>query len=81
MGTGKYCCNRRDAALGSWIKILGQFLDMARQEKAEALFLEVRESIGRTRFYEKWAFAETGRRPRYYVHPEEGAVVYRLLVS
>ena len=70
----------RRRGLGS--SILGQFLDMARQEKAEALFLEVRESNRAARaFYENRALAETGRRPRYYVHPEEDAVVYRLLVS
>ena len=67
----------RRRGLGS--SILGQFLDMAREEKAEAVFLEVRESNRAARaFYGKWAFAETGRRPGYYSHPEEAAVVYRL---
>src|SRR5882762_8717684 len=47
----------RRRSLGS--RVLSEFLDMARQEKAEAIFLEVRESNGAARaFYEKWAFAE-----------------------
>jgi ribosomal-protein-alanine N-acetyltransferase len=59
--------------------VLNEFLDIARQEKTEAVFLEVRESNRAARaFYEKWAFTETGRRPRYYMQPEEDAVVYRL---
>jgi hypothetical protein len=28
--------------------------------------------------YEKWAFAESGRRSGYYAQPQEDAIVYRL---
>ena len=62
--------------------ILNEFLNMARQEKAEAVFLEVRESNRSARaFYEKWGFTEAGRRPRYYMQPDEDAVVYRLSID
>jgi ribosomal-protein-alanine acetyltransferase len=64
---------------GLGTRLLGQFLDQARSEGATAVFLEVRESNRAARsLYEKWAFTESGRRPRYYAQPEEDAVVYRL---
>jgi ribosomal-protein-alanine N-acetyltransferase len=70
----------RRRGLGS--RILNEFLVMVRQEQAEAVFLEVRESNHTARtFYKKWAFDETGRRSNYYTNPEEDAVVYRLTVS
>ena len=63
--------------LGS--RLLKEFVEIARQENAEAIFLEVRESNHAARaFYEKWAFTKTGRRPRYYKNPEEDAILYRL---
>jgi [ribosomal protein S18]-alanine N-acetyltransferase len=66
----------RRKGIGS--SILNKFLDMARQERAEAIFLEVRESNTAARsFYEKLAFEVTGRRPHYYTDPEEAAIVYR----
>ena len=45
------------------------------------LFLEVRESNARARrFYERHGFREVGRRRRYYVEPDEDALVlYRPL--
>jgi [ribosomal protein S18]-alanine N-acetyltransferase len=67
----------RRRGLGS--HLLGEFLDSARSQGAQAVFLEVRESnLAARRLYEKWAFAETGRRKRYYREPEEDAIVYRL---
>jgi ribosomal-protein-alanine N-acetyltransferase len=64
---------------GLGTRLLGEFLDWARGEGAVAVFLEVRESNRAARaLYEKWAFVESGRRPRYYREPEEGAVIYRL---
>jgi len=70
----------RRKGLGSLI--LNEFLNMARQEKAEAIFLEVRESNSAARsFYEKLAFEMTGRRPNYYTDPEEAAIVYRRTLS
>ena len=45
------------------------------------VFLEVRETNARARrFYERYGFREVGRRRRYYVEPEEDALVlYRSL--
>jgi [ribosomal protein S18]-alanine N-acetyltransferase len=67
----------RRRGLGS--RLLGEFLDLARDRGAEAVFLEVRESnLAARRLYDKWAFLETGRRKDYYREPEEDAIVYRL---
>jgi ribosomal-protein-alanine N-acetyltransferase len=65
---------------GLGTRLLGEFLDIARQQgAAEAVFLEVRESNCAARvLYEKWAFVESSRRRRYYLEPEEDAIVYRL---
>jgi ribosomal-protein-alanine acetyltransferase len=60
-------------------RLLGEFLDLARSQGAEAVFLEVRESNQAARsLYEKWAFVENGRRPGYYRDPEEDAILYHL---
>lgn len=60
-------------------RLLGKFLQQARAEGAQSVFLEVRESNSAARaLYEKWAFVQSGRRPRYYHNPEEDAIVYRL---
>ena len=67
---------------GMGTRLLGEFLDQVKAEGAQAVFLEVRESNRSARaLYEKWAFIESGRRPRYYRDPEEDAVVYRLSLS
>lgn len=43
---------------------------------AERVWLEVRESNAAARaFYARLGFAETGRRARYYRHPEEDALL------
>jgi ribosomal-protein-alanine N-acetyltransferase len=64
---------------GLGTRLLGEFLDHAQAQGAVAVFLEVRESNRAARsLYEKWAFREGGRRPRYYSEPEEDAIVYRL---
>jgi len=63
-------------------RLLGEFLDYARGQAAEAVFLEARESNRAARaLYEKWAFIESGRRKRYYRDPEEDAVTYRLVFT
>jgi ribosomal-protein-alanine acetyltransferase len=63
---------------GLGTRLLGEFLHRARAEGAQAVFLEVRESNHAARsLYEKWAFVESGRRVRYYQHPQEDAIVYR----
>jgi len=67
---------------GLGTRLLGEFLRRAQSEGATAIFLEVRESNHAARsLYEKWAFSESGRRPRYYTQPEEDAIVYRLALS
>jgi ribosomal-protein-alanine acetyltransferase len=64
---------------GLGTRLLGEFVDLARSQGAEAVFLEVRESnLAARRLYEKWAFVESGRRKCYYREPEEDAMVYRL---
>jgi ribosomal-protein-alanine acetyltransferase len=67
----------RRRGLGS--RLVGEFLDLARERGAKSVFLEVRESNRSARaLYEKWAFVEAGRRNSYYREPEEDGVVYRL---
>jgi ribosomal-protein-alanine N-acetyltransferase len=64
---------------GLGTRLLGELLDSARAKGAAAVFLEVRESNQAARaLYEKWAFRESGRRPRYYKDPAEVAILYRL---
>lgn len=64
---------------GLGTRLLGEFVDSVRRERAAAVFLEVRESNRAARaLYEKWAFVESGRRPRYYADPPEDAILYRL---
>jgi ribosomal-protein-alanine N-acetyltransferase len=71
------CGPARRRGLGT--RLLGEFLDAARAEGADAVFLEARESNHAARaLYEKWAFVESGRRKHYYRDPEEDAIVYRL---
>src|SRR5690348_3641060 len=49
----------------------------ARSRKAEAIFLEVRESnTAALRLYGKCGFIETGRRKSYYSDPREDAILY-----
>ena len=63
---------------GLGARLLGEFLDLARDQGAATVFLEVRESnLAARRFYAKWAFKESGRRKLYYHEPEEDAIVYR----
>jgi ribosomal-protein-alanine N-acetyltransferase len=67
---------------GLGTRLLGAFLDDARRLGATAVFLEVRESNHAARLlYEKRAFVESGRRPGYYAHPQEDAIVYRLSIG
>jgi ribosomal-protein-alanine acetyltransferase len=64
---------------GFGVRLLGEFLDLARGRGAQKIFLEVRESNhGARRLYEKSAFVESGRRRLYYREPEEDAIVYQL---
>ena len=64
---------------GLGTRLLGEFLNQVRAQGARAVYLEVRESNKPARsLYEKWAFEESGRRPRYYTQPQEDAIVYCL---
>jgi len=72
--------NFRRTGLGSII--LKNFLQIVRQEKSKAVFLEVRESNEAARgFYERLGFEITGRRIGYYADPKENAIVYRLAIG
>jgi ribosomal-protein-alanine N-acetyltransferase len=65
---------------GLGTRLVGEFLDFAKDEGAESVFLEVRESNHAARaLYEKWAFVESGRRRGYYADPAEDAMVYRFV--
>jgi [ribosomal protein S18]-alanine N-acetyltransferase len=67
---------------GLGTRLLGKFLDMARNEGGSRVFLEVRASNRAARIlYEKWAFEENGRRPGYYADPPEDAITYSLRLS
>ena len=67
---------------GFGTRLIEEFLNLARSQRAEAVFLEVRESnLAARRLYEKWAFVEAGRRKRYYTLPDEDAIVYRLRLA
>jgi [ribosomal protein S18]-alanine N-acetyltransferase len=58
--------------------LLKELLNRVRINACEAVFLEVRESNRAARgLYEKCGFQEVGRRVKYYVQPQEDAVVYR----
>ena len=64
---------------GFGMRLVGELLELARDQSAEKIFLEVRESnLAARRLYEKWAFVESGRRKGYYQAPEEDAVIYQL---
>ena len=62
--------------------LLCELLNRARQQGAESLLLEVRESnIAARELYKKMGFSEEGRRPRYYREPEEDALLLRRAVE
>lgn len=66
----------RRRGLGS--HLLGEFLNLVRDQGGQAVFLEVRESnLAARKLYEKWAFSEAGRRKGYYQDPPEDALVFR----
>lgn len=70
----------RRGGLGT--RLLEEFLDLARERGAQAVFLEVRESnLAARKLYEKCGFLEAGRRQGYYHSPEENAVIYQRIVA
>ena len=63
---------------GLGTRLIREFLELARRQESESVFLEVRSSNHAARgLYQKCAFVEIGRRPRYYHEPTEDAVLYR----
>ena len=69
--------DRRRAGLGR--QLLSQAMRWCLKEHAAALRLEVRVSnVAAIRLYEKNGFTHVGRRPRYYAHPEEDALLMQL---
>lgn len=62
--------------------LLGASLDLARDEGAERLLLEVREdNVGAIAFYEHSEFIEIDRRERYYRDGATGVVMQRELAG
>lgn len=60
-------------------QLLREILQIARQGGATGLLLEVRESNAAARqLYEKFGFAEVGRRRNYYSEPPEDALLLSL---
>jgi [ribosomal protein S18]-alanine N-acetyltransferase len=64
------------------LMLLQALVEELRKQEVGELVLEVRASnSGALGFYWRQGFEETGRRVRYYAHPEEDAVLMRLRVS
>jgi len=62
---------------GLGARLLGHFLQLVRRRAGASVFLEVRESNRAARgLFEQFGFLESGRRTKYYRHPEEDAVTY-----
>lgn len=56
--------------------LLGKILEEARRRQAERMMLEVRSgNHAARRLYEKYGFAELGKRKDYYANPREDAVI------
>jgi [ribosomal protein S18]-alanine N-acetyltransferase len=67
---------------GIGCELVQALLDGAREQRARAVFLEVRESNASARaLYGTCGFQEAGRRPNYYSCPTEDAILYTLAVS
>lgn len=63
---------------GLGTKLLGEFLDCAKESGARCVFLEVRSSnSGARALYEKCGFHVSGKRPGYYHNPPEDAILYQ----
>ncbi len=62
--------------------LVREVLHRARMSCATSVLLEVRESNQAARgLYERFGFAEIGRRPHYYWNPPEDALLLKFLVS
>lgn len=72
---------RSDQRRGFGSALMTEFLNEARSRKAEAIFLEVRESnTAARRLYAKCGFVESGRRKSYYSDPVEDGILYCLQI-
>lgn len=70
---------RRRGGVGT--TLLKRVIELARQNNADAIFLEVRETNrAASSLYEKNGFVLSGRRPGYYQSPNEDALIYRLAI-
>lgn len=59
--------------------VLAALLDEARARELFEVTLEVRESnVGAIALYEKFGFVTVGKRPRFYTHPVEAALIMAL---
>jgi ribosomal-protein-alanine N-acetyltransferase len=64
----------RGAGVGS--ELMRAFLGWAASAGLRTAHLEVRErNAGARRFYARWGFIETGRRPRYYRDDGDAALL------
>lgn len=67
---------------GAGSALLAAAIEYGRRSGSRRAFLEVRESNRRAqRFYERHGFLACGRRPRYYNHPEEDALLMALTLA
>ncbi|HVI09402.1 MAG TPA: GNAT family N-acetyltransferase [Candidatus Binatia bacterium] len=72
--------NSRRQGIGA--DLASELIDLAREAKAAAIFLEVRESNAPARaLYARLAFAELGHRTGYYSGPVEDAILCKLPLS
>ena len=61
--------------------LLADIVRRAHEQKADSIFLEVRESnVAARSFYEKNGFVQAGQRRHYYQNPQEDALLYRRAV-
>ena len=74
------CESARRRGLG--LRLLKEFLRIAKDRDAKDIFLEVRESnVAARSLYSKCTFVEAGRRRSYYHNPEEDALILRFSFS
>jgi len=64
---------------GLGTRLLGELVNLAQNQGAQSIFLEVRECNRAARaLYVKCAFVENGHRKSYYQNPLETAILYKL---
>jgi len=61
--------------------LLKKFVELVRQHGIGDVFLEVRESnFPAIALYREFGFSTSGRRPNYYQHPQEAAILLHLKI-